>query len=230
MKKLELKSQMYGDTVSKTIELFNKLLEESNFELDQFVKNNVLSVSNEVSEQFVEDLNDFISAIQDAMKEIKDTAAFWNMFYQLEDYEQNKKFISWIEQYLEATMRPIQEAAFINKMSQSNFEFLCKYCFENLILQDIGKTRFDKDIGDTKQLLILKKIIFTFVDMVVVKNYSRENSFENMKKIFDIKEPYCEFLWRITQKHEEKLWKIMMMKQYDRINNKLDRLIDILEE
>lgn len=152
------------------------------------------------------------------------------MFYQLEDYEQNKKFISWIEQYLEATMRPIQEAAFINKISQNNFELLCKYCFENLILQDIGKTRLDKNIGDTKQLIILKKIIFTFVDMVIVKSYSKENSFENMKKIFDIKEPYCEFLWYITQKHEEKLWKIMMMKQYDRLNNKLDHLIDILEE
>lgn len=75
-KKLELKSQACGDTVSKTIELFNKLLEESNFELDQLVKNNVLSISNEISEQFVEDLKDFISAMQDATKEIKDTTVF----------------------------------------------------------------------------------------------------------------------------------------------------------
>ena len=50
------------------------------------------------------------------------------------------------------------------------------YCFENLILKNIGKKRVDGSIGDLKQLYLLRKIIFTFIDMVIIENLSKENA------------------------------------------------------
>lgn len=230
MKKLELKSQIHGKFIKKSIDLFNSLLEESEFNLDQFVNGDALAISNEISDQFVKNLKEFINIIPDAVREIEDQDVFWNTFSHLKDYENNKKFIIWIRRYLETTMRPKKEAAFINEINQDVFENMCQYCFENLILQNIGEKRIDTNIGDIKQLIILRKIIYTFIDMVVVENFSKENAFENMEKIFGIERRYCEYFWKLFQQNEEKIWRFMMMKQYSRINNKLNHIIDILEE
>lgn len=228
MKKIELEFQENG--IKKAIELFNIILEESEFNLNQFVKSDSLSISNEMSETFMESLKEFVAMVPDMVKQMEDAEIFWNIFENLDDYEKNNKFIMWLRRYVDAVIRPFKEAMFLKEISDESFQRLTNYCFENLILRDIGKKRIDKEIADVKQILILRKIIFTFIEMIVVDNFSKENAFDNMERMFGIKNSYCELWWKLIEKNEDKIWKIMIMKQYSRMENKLNHLLDLMEE
>ena len=140
------------------------------------------------------------------------------------------KFIIWLKKYTESVIKPFEEAMFLKEMDDESFQKLTNYCFENLILKDVGKKRIDSNIGDVKQILILRKIIFTCIEMVVVDNFSKENTFDNMERMFGMKASYCELWWNLIEKNEDKIWRIMVMKQYSRLENKLNRLLDLIEE
>lgn len=228
MKKIDLEFQESG--IEKAIKLFNIILEESEFDLNQFVKSDSLAISNQMSETFLESLKEFVNTVPDLVKQMDDAEAFWSLFENLDDYEKNNKFLSWLRRYTEAVIKPFEEANFLKEISEETFNKLTNYCFENLILRDIGKKRIDQEKGEIKQILILRKILFTFIEMVVVDNFSKENAFDNMEKMFDIKEAYCEYWWSLIEKNEDKIWKIMLMKQYRRMENKLNHLLDIIEE
>lgn len=227
MEKIKLESQ--EDGIVRVFELFYNILEESGSNLNQFVKGDSLAIPNGMSEIFLNSLKDFINMVPDMVKQIEDGESFWKKFEELSDYENNNKFITWLKRYTEAAIRPFEEAKFLKEIDSESFQKQTNYCFENLILKDIGKKRIDKAVGDIKQLLILKKIIFTFIEMVIVNNFSRENAFDNMERMFDVKEEYCEIWWDLIEKNEEKIWKIMMMKQYRKMENKLNYLLDIIE-
>lgn len=228
MKKIELEFQ--GDGIEKAIELFNTILEESQFDLNQFVKSDSLAIPNKMPETFQESLKKFVDIVPELIKKMEDAEDFWGIFEKLDDYEKNNKFISWLKKYTDAVIRPFKEALFLQEESEESFRQLTDYCFENLILKDIGKKRINKETVDTKKILILRKIIFTFIEMVVVDNFSKENAFDNMGRVFGIKEEYCEVWWNLIKKNEEKIWKIMLMKQYRRMENRLNRLLDVIEE
>ena len=228
MKKIELEFQENG--IKKAIELFNSILEESIFDLNQFVKSNSLAIPNDMSEKFLESLKQFINIVPDIVKQLDEPETFWNIFENLDDYEKNIKFIIWLKKYTESVIKPFEEAMFLKEMDDESFQKLTNYCFENLILKDVGKKRIDSNIGDVKQILILRKIIFTCIEMVVVDNFSKENTFDNMERMFGMKASYCELWWNLIEKNEDKIWRIMVMKQYSRLENKLNRLLDLIEE
>lgn len=228
MKKIELEFQESG--IKKTIELFNIILEESEYNLNQFVKSDSLSISDGMSEIFMESLKEFVAMVPDIVKQIEDAESFWSIFENLDDYEKNNKFIMWLRRYVDAVIRPFKEAMFLKEISDEYFQKLTNYCFENLILRDIGKKRIDKEIVDVKQILTLRKVIFTFIEMVIVDNFSKENAFDNMERMFGIKNSYCELWWKLIEENEDKIWKIMIMKQYSRTENKLNHLLDLMEE
>ena len=227
MKKIELEFQENG--IKKAIELFNSILEESSFDLNQFVKSNSLAIPNDMSEKFLESLKQFINIVPDIVKQLDEPETFWNIFENLDDYEKNIKFIIWLKKYTESVIKPFEEM-FLKEMDDESFQKLTNYCFENLILKDVGKKRIDSNIGDVKQILILRKIIFTCIEMVVVDNFSKENTFDNMERMFGMKASYCELWWNLIEKNEDKIWRIMVMKQYSRLENKLNRLLDLIEE
>ena len=64
--------------------------------------------------------------------------------------------------------------------------------------------------------------------MVIVDKFFKENAFDNMKD--GIKNSYCELWWKLIEENEDKIWKIMIMKQYSRMENKLNHLLDLMEE
>ena len=228
MKKIELGFQENG--FEKVIELFNTILEESQFDLNQFVKSDSLAIPNEMSETFQVSLKKFIEMVPNLVKEMDNAEDFWEIFENLDDFEKNNKFIMWLRKYTEAVIRPFKEAMFLKEESEQPFQKLTNYCFENLILKDIGKKRINREIVDIKKILILRKIIFTFIEMVVVDNFSKENAFDNMDRMFGIKEEYCKVWWDLIKKNEERIWKIMLMKQYRQMENKLNHLLDIIDE
>lgn len=228
MKSIELEFQENG--VAKIIELFNTILEQSGYNLNQFVKGDSLAVPNEVPEPFLDSLKKFVNISPDVIRSIENKEDFWGIFEKLEDYENNDKFIKWMQRYIDSVIRPFEEAKFIRDMSNETFQKITKYCFENLIIKDIGKKRIDRTMGDLKQLYVLRKIMFTFIEMVLVENFSRENAFDKMDRIFGIKESCCKLWWELIEDNEEKLWRIMMMKQSKRIENKLDNLLELMDE
>lgn len=228
MKKIDLKSQNYGST--KLFELFNTILELSDYNLNQFVKGDALAVPDNMPETFVESLKEFVRISPDIVRDMENREEFWKIFEELDDYQNNNKFIKWMQRYISASISPFEEAAFLREINTETFQKMAEYCFTNLVMRNIGKKRIDESVGDIKQLSVLRKLIFTFIDMVIVENYSKENAFDNMERIFGIKDSYCEVLWRLTEQNEDKLWKIMMMKQSRQVENKLNHLLEMIDE
>ena len=83
---------------------------------------------------------------------------------------------------------------------------------------------------NSNQIILLKKVFLTFIDMVIVNNFSKDNAFYNMEKVFGLGEEKCNIWWNLVEENEDKLWKLMMMRKYNQIENKLDFLLNELEE
>ena len=97
-------------------------------------------------------------------------------------------------------------------------------------MQDVGKKRIDKTIGGEKQLLILKKALFTFCEMIISDNLSKENAFDNISRMFEMEESYCEVWWQYVKENEDKLWRIIMMKNYKTLEGKMEILLQLVKE
>lgn len=227
MKKINSEFQMNG---AKTfIELFNYLLENSDYNLNQFVRGDTLAITDDVQEDFVSALKRFMDIAPETVKNIEDKEGFWRSFEQLDDYKNNNKFIKWLARYADAAIRPFEDAAFLREMEDVDFEKMTNYCFQNFVIKDIGRKRIGTE-WDTKQISKFRKIMLTFIEMVITDNYSKENTFANMQRLFGIRESQCELWWNIVEQNEEKLWRIMLMKQYNRIENKINAILEQLEE
>lgn len=59
--------------------------------------------------------------------------------------------------------------------------------------------------------------------------YSDEYALENMKRIFGIEREYCIKWLKLIEENEDRLWKIMLMKRFNKIENKLDELLDKMD-
>lgn len=226
--KTSLQSQ-YAGMLKTFIELFNSILEESNYNLNQFVKGESLTVSDDMSEEFLDTLKEFVNNAPEVIKEIDNKEQVWEFFEVLDDYESNNKFIKWLAKYVDSVNRPFEESAFLKDMNNDDFQKITKYCFDNLILQDIGKRKIDKS-WNQKEMLILRKVLFTFIEMVIIDNCAKEKAFDNMRRIFDVTEDYCEVWWNYIIKNEDRLWRSMLMKQNRRIEDKLNHLLCALED
>lgn len=227
MKQLFIKSQ--ESEISNFVDLFNFILENMNYNLDCLVKGNSLAVEDSISEEFLEKLKDFLALAPEIIRKTDNKEEIWSSFEKLENYESNKKFINWLKKYVETRIRPAEDARFINELDLKSFEAMSQYCFENLILKDIGRNNIDEQ-WDKEQIIIIRKMLFTFINMIEVNFYSDEYALENMERVFGIKRQYCIKWLHLIKEHEDRLWKIMLMKQYNKIENKLDELLDKIDD
>ena len=227
MKNIHLESWMTG--MNRLVELFNYILENSNYNLNQFVKSDTLAISDDVQEDFIDALKELIDIAPGVVRDLKDKEKFWASFEQLDDYKNNSKFIKWLIKYTDAVRKPFEDAAFMREMSDTVLQEMSEYCFQNLIMKNIGKKRVDKK-WDIRQITILRKIMFTFIEMVIINNFSKENTFFNIQRLFGVKESQCELWWEMVKKNEERLWRIMLMKKYSQIESKLDIILENIDE
>lgn len=225
MKKLFIESRN-GETDAFTC-LFNYLYEQADYNLDSLVKGSSLTVDDSISEEFINKMGEFLSLtvriIQEAdagkQKEI------WSSFEKLDDYEGNKKFIRWLRRYAEEKIGPGRDAAFIRQMGDRDFEEMSQYCFDNLVLKNAGIDNIDEK-WDRDQITVIRKMFFMLLRMVMVDFYSDDHALEVMEKTFGL-DRKCFGTWLpMVRKHEDRLWKIMLMRQYSRIENYLDELTD----
>ena len=231
MKNLFIKLDEDRLDIKRLEELFNMILVDSEYNLNQFVKSSdTLSVTKETSDDFSENLKEFIELFPEVVNSIEDKERFWSAFQNLDDIDNNNEFIHWLQRYVDSVTKPIEEAAFIKELDFETFKKMSAYCFKNLILQDVGKKRIDKTVGDEQQIQILRKALFTFCDMVISDNFSKENAFDNLSRMFGMEESYCEIWWKYVEQNEEKLWRILMMKHQKNLENKVESLLQIILE
>lgn len=208
------------------MELFNCILEKSGYNLNKYIKGRSLSIPDSDAELISSDIKKFVSAITEELKRIENQNEFWESFCKLDDSENINKFVEWLHNYTDSMLEPYRDAGFLRHLDSEVFENKSKYCLENFILKDIGK----RENNQESEIFILKRILLTFIDMVVVNNYSKENALESMKKMFGIDERHCTIWWDMVQEKEERLWRVMLMRKCDRIDRKLEYLIDEIEE
>lgn len=231
MKNLFIKLDENRQDIKRLEELFNIILKESEYNLNQFVKSSdTLSVTKQTPDDFSENLKEFIELFQEVVSSIEDKESFWSAFRSLDDIDNNDKFIFWLQRYADTLTKPVEEAAFIKELDFETFKKMSDYCFKNLILQDVGKKRIDKTIGDEQQIQILRKALFTFCEMIISDNFSKENAFDNLSRMFEMEESYCEVWWQYIKENEEKLWRIIMMKNYKNLESKVEILLQSILE
>lgn len=211
------------------VDLFNFILEKEEYNLNKLVKGSSLVVDKDMSQEFLENLNEFLNIMPDVVRKSEDKKNIWQSFENLEDYENNKRFINWLKKFVEVKNRPIEEASFINELNFDTFKEMSKYCFDNFIIREIGKKNIDAQ-WDNNQMTVLKKIIFIVVEMVVIESYSDQYVFENIQETFRIEKKYCLEWLQLIEGNEDRLWKRMIVRRYKRIENKLDEILDRMDE
>ena len=227
MKEICLESQVNGKEVE---ELFNFILRTSNYNLNQYVKGDSLSIPNDMEEEFVASLKKMLDNIPEIVKTMQDKEGFWDRFEKLDDFQNNDKFIKWLIKYVENAIRPFEDACFLREIEQ---ETLCKmidYCFQNLIIRDVGKNKVEESEWDVDQMGILRKIIFTFVEMIICDNFSREKAYGQMNRMFSLEVSIFDKLWELVEENRNELWGVMLLRKIQRLEDKLDRLLAMIEE
>ena len=147
MKKLDLKFYSKNETIKQIATLFNQILEESNYNLNAIVKGDGIDLPETVSDKFIANLKDIIECISNEARSIEEETDFWNEFEELDDYDQNEKFIMFLKQCYETVICPIKETEFITKLNFDEFKTVSEYCFKNFILQDGEKKEIDEVVS-----------------------------------------------------------------------------------
>lgn len=228
MKSVSLESFQSGG--KKIIEQFNFILEKSNYNLNPFVIGDTLLMPEEYPKDFLVPLRNFLEVVQDKAKEITDIESFEVAFQTLDDYDNNNKFIKWLIRYIIVLTEPFKDAEFLREMSDELFQKITIYCFENLIIRDIGKKSIDASIWDLQQLMTLRKIMFRFVEMIVVDNFSDERAFFSIKRMFGLERDKIQIWSDLVRENEEKLWRIMMMQKFEDMEEKLNFILEQIEK
>lgn len=226
-----MNTELLKNGMKKNIETFNELLKLSDYNLNQFIKGDSVVFSENTPEELFDKIKVFIKEFPYMLEKLntEEREQLWVEFKQLENYEKINRFINWLERYAEYVRRPLEDAAFIQTLSDEQFKNMTTYCFENLILQDIGKKLIDQK-WDVPSMLKLRKIMFTYVDMIVMENYAQDNAVSSLQEMFGISSKRCTEWWELIKANEEKLWKIMFTKRHSRIEKKLNTLLEMLEE
>lgn len=227
MKQMDLNLQMDG--VKEFERIFNSLLKKSNYKLDQFIQGDSLIITDDIADEFANKIKQFINQGPEFYKLVSEKDVFWEKFKELEHYEENEKFINWLRRYFERKIKPFKDAAFIRAMEKEQFEDMTQYCFTNLILNNIGRDRID-DVCNLNDIDIFKKVMLTYIDMIVIRNFPKERVFKKMKEMFDLQEWMTDLWWNLIQENEDRLWRIVMMWRCSKIEDKLDIILEMLEK
>lgn len=227
MKKVVTESQMCG--IKTFIEMFNSILEKSNYNLNQLVKENRLTVKKDMSQDLIREVKKLVNMIPDLIRDVDCNEKFWEAFKQIDDWENNYRFIEWLAGYVDTVLQPYRDTAFLREMDFDTFREMTEWCFDNCVIKNTGKKTIDES-GDIKQTTIFKKAMLTLVEMAVIRNYSKDNAFFNMQRLFGIREDFFNIWWKCIEENEEKLWRIMVAKKLVETERKMDILLEAIEE
>ncbi len=221
------KSDIQMNGMDKIKALFDKMCESSGHNLNRYISGNSLTVSDDMPEKLLHSLKDFLEEVQETVKETGDIGA---LIKEIQNAAGSEKFVDWLEGYLYDSIRPYQDAVYIREANLEKFREITSYVFENMILTNNGNAQIDTEVAGKKEILSTKKILLTFVNRVICYNDGKTYIFENMERRFGLHSEKCEIWWNLVKENEDRLWKIMLMRRVNFIENKLNHLLDCIQD
>lgn len=210
-------------------EIFKMLNSDSDNNLNQLIKGDSLVVPSEYNEEFASHLKLYIEKVIETYKDKPDEI---EEIIEPEFEESNGKFFEWIISYFENTMEPIRETAFLKEFSIDEFKSIIEYTMEKYVILFSGELIFDDmpESLSTEKIDILKKLLFTVSDMIIMKRFSKDYFSIKMKEIFNIESDFVDMLWNEIIKYEDALWKLLLCRKIERVENKVDELSLLVNE
>ncbi len=222
---MSIESQENG--IQDFSKMFTNILEMGEHHLNQYVNGDNMGLPENVSDEFEKALKEFIDAVPMQVSQIEDKDSFWQSFEQMQDYNKNDKFIRWLKQYVEQLLKSWENAVFINKLSEDKLKEMADYCFENLILKYVSPKAIST-VWDAKQLNVLRNILLTYFDMIIMYQYTCDYAFESIQKRFGISNSCCAIFQDLVEKNEDRLWRIMLSKKLGFLERRLDDILEII--
>ncbi len=222
---MSIESQENG--IQDFSKMFTNILEMGEHHLNQYVNGDNMGLPENVSDEFEKALKEFIDAVPMQVSQIEDKDSFWQSFEQMQDYNKNDKFIRWLKQYVEQLLKSWENAVFINKLSEDKLKEMADYCFENLILKYVSPKAIST-VWDEKQLNVLRNILLTYFDMIIMYQYTCDYAFESIQKRFGISNSCCAIFQDLVEKNEDRLWRIMLSKKLGFLERRLDDILEII--
>ena len=216
-------------TIDSVKALFQSLFEQSGQNLNQYIDGKTITFSYDTSEEFKDNLYDFLDLTQEFIKQKENKKKLLAEFETLKELSNCDKFIGWLEGYLRERARPFEDAEFIRQMEMERFEKFSSYVFNNFVLYYNGEEQIDTMIASEAQMFRCSKIMCTFVDMIISRAYSKEYTFQRMNRMFGLDREKCEKWHNLLKGNEEQLWRIMTMQRINDIEERLDQLSGIID-
>lgn len=212
-----------GDGMEELKGAFENLWKDSGNNMNQYINGDSFILSGDISDSFRQQVKKFIEMAKEIYKQAEDKEQFFEKLGTKTDCD---LFMEWFKVYLADSVKPYEDAKHLRQMEMNQFQKMTSYVFENLIIVYCGRENIDTTLGAQEQILIFRKILFSFVDMVISYHYTREYAIDTMEKVFGLDADKCGIWWELVQNNEERLWKIMMMRKIHSLENRLDRLVE----
>ena len=165
MENMKLDFQMNG--MNKVKELFIRIYDKSGNDLNQYINGKSLTVSNDVSDELMQEIKAFLLEAEEAVKKAEDVKS---LIEEIPAAADCNKFLEWLEGFLYESVRLYQDAEYLRKADIEKFEQVPIYVFENMILSNIVSEYIDAEIVDEKQACCIRKILLTFVNRIISHN------------------------------------------------------------
>lgn len=206
-------------------ELWESLLKSSGNNLDQYIDGDSFILSGDVMDTFRNEIKKFLEMAQRLFRKAGNKEKFFEI---LEIKPDCTLFMSWFKEYLEDAVKPYEDAAYLRKMELKQFTEMSSHVFLNSILFYNGEDAAGKTEEEQKQLFILKKVMYLYLDMIISRHYSREYADSTMDRIFGLNAEKCAAWYDLMQGNDDRLWKIMLMRKITSLENRLDQLVEDL--
>ena len=205
--------------------LFENLYVESEENLNRLVEGDSVIVPESSSDEFNDLLEKFLKASVEFYLENDDISIFEG----LSQKENCNEFIEWVVEYINETVQPLKETAFLKDISIGDFKEFATYCYENYVLYDSGKNLLTGNDGkwSLEQIGIMRKVILTIADMHILHFYSRDRVLKYIHKMFRLSDNYGNILIDIINNNEERLWKYLMFNRLEHLESIMERFMEM---
>lgn len=144
--------------------------------------------------------------------------------------DENVRFLNWLFDYMEEICITYKEGAPFRDMEPEKFQEMIQYCLENFILTLIKTDEIEEQWrGKEDELLGLRKIVYYYVKMILWDSRSKKYADDVLKEKFGLKREHCDVIFRQIEGKEDRLWRRVLAKRINHIENCLDELMEKID-
>lgn len=209
--------------IERVLDIYKKLLEISDGNMDQYVNEDLFNIGNSPLEKYSEELQEFM----DTVSKLCVSQQSEILMNKLKDISQNYRcsvFLKWLNEYAETTADVVRETLFIQNIDVCKFEKMAAFCMENYILVNAGEYAEQND-WNKDQLRILKNIIYTAAELRITMNFSEKYAEEIMCEKLYIDAKYSRVILHMVDQNYERLWRVIFIRKQKSIDEKLDQIL-----